>query len=50
MGRLLNAGRDPALGADLFAAFAAAPSPVETYRLELDANPKGLAMIAATIA
>ena len=46
----INTGRDPALDADLFAAFAAAPSLVEIYRLDLDANPKGLARIAAAIA
>lgn len=46
----INAGRDPALDAARSAAFGAASSPVDSYRLELDANPRGLALIAAAIA
>jgi len=46
----ITTGRDPVRDAEVLAAFATVQSPVESYQLELDANPKGLARIATAVA
>src|SRR5687768_3139084 len=46
----INSGRDPALDARAFAAFAAARSRAEAYAVDVDFNRTGFARIASTVA